>query len=153
MTAAVDVAPPVSPPPPRERQSKPVQEVVAPALPEPLPPGARDATTVVGGVDWAVEGKADEVEVAAGPLPPRLKDRHRSPVQGTVVAVAALLVAPAAGDKIELDTDDGEASVLPAPSERQSRSVQEVVGLTLAGIPPLLLLEVCPEVVAIRDPD
>ncbi|KAL8753243.1 MAG: hypothetical protein Q9199_005190 [Rusavskia elegans] len=159
MTAAVEVAPPVSPLPPRERQSKPVQGVVAPALPEPLPPGAGDATTVVGGVDWVVEGKVDRVEVAAGPLPPRLKDRQRSPVQGTVVAVVALLVAPAAGDKIELDTDDGEAASAddkgtidvdpavgaaldeaPIPSDRHNSPVQgEVVVASIVVVAPRVI--------------
>lgn len=151
-TGVVEVATPGLLPTPSERQSKPVQEVAGPTMPEPPPSGAEDGITVVGGVDWVVEGKVDEVEGAAGPLSPRPKDKQRSPVQGTVVAVVALPVAPAVEDEIKLDTAGAEAAVLPAPSERQSRSVQEVIDPTLTGMPLMLLLGVCPEAVAVRDP-
>lgn len=126
-TGVVEVATPGLLPTLSERQSKPVQEVAGPTMPKPPPSGAEDGTTVVGGVDWVVKEKVDEVEGAAGPLSPRPKDKQRSPVQGTVVAVVALLMAPAVGDKIKLDTAGAEAAVLPAPSERQSRSAQEVI--------------------------
>ena len=151
-TGAVEVATPGLLPTPSERQSKPVQEVAGPTMPGPPPSDAEDGTTMVGAVDWVVEGKVDEVEGAAGPLSPRSKDKQRSPVQGTVVAVVALPVAPAVEDGIKLDRAGAEAAVLPAPSERQSRSVQEVIDPTLTGMPLMLLLGVCPEAVAVRDP-
>ncbi len=151
-TGAVEVATPGLLPTPSERQSKPVQEVAGPTMPGPPPSDAEDGTTMVGAVDWVVEGKVDEVEGAAGPLSPRPKDKQRSPVQGTVVAVVALPVAPAVEDEIKLDRAGAEAAVLPAPSERQSRSVQEVIDPTLTGMPLMLLLGVCPEAVAVRDP-
>ncbi|KAL8639807.1 MAG: hypothetical protein Q9226_008824, partial [Calogaya cf. arnoldii] len=139
--AVVDEATPGLPPSLRERQSKPVQEVVGNKLLEPLPPGAVGATTGSGGMVRGVEVEVDKVGVAARPLPPRPKDRQRSPVQGAVVAAAEVLVDPAAGDKIELDTEAWEIAVLPALSEKQTGSVQEVIDPTLTGIPPLLLLE------------
>ncbi|KAI4224775.1 MAG: hypothetical protein L6R36_004408, partial [Xanthoria steineri] len=151
-TGVVEVATPGLLPALSERQSKPVQEVAGPTMPEPPPSGAEDGTTVVGGVDWVVKEKVDEVEGAAGPLSPRPKDKQRSPVQGTVVAVVALLMTPAVGDKIKLDTAGAEAAVLPAPSERQSRPVQEVIDPGLIGMLLMLLLGVCPEAVAVKDP-
>ena len=47
----VGVAIPVFPPPLRERQSKPVQEVMDPTVPKVLPLGTRDGAIVVGDVD------------------------------------------------------------------------------------------------------